>query len=130
MVTLFSYISGIAILGLPAEMYVYGTQLWSVVIADACVSLTMAIVYLPVFYRLQITSSYEVYNLKLFHFAHSHILSFTRVIYICFMQLYMNEINGNNLREDEKNYYYKDRYHNNDLIRLINNMLLLFSIWR
>ncbi|RLU19628.1 hypothetical protein DMN91_008185 [Ooceraea biroi] len=44
-----SYVSGIAMLGLPAEMYVYGTQLWSIVIADTCVSITMAIVYLPVF---------------------------------------------------------------------------------
>ena len=55
-----SYISGIAILGLPAEMYVYGTQFWCIVIADCFVSLTVAVVYLPVFYGLQITSSYEV----------------------------------------------------------------------
>lgn len=48
-------------LGLPAEMYVYGTQLWSIVIADSFVSVTMAIVYLPVFYGLGITSSYEVH---------------------------------------------------------------------
>ncbi|KYN10745.1 Sodium-coupled monocarboxylate transporter 1 [Trachymyrmex cornetzi] len=54
-----SYVSGIAMLGLPAEMYVYGTQLWCVVIADSFVSITMAIVYLPVFYGLRITSSYE-----------------------------------------------------------------------
>ncbi|PBC25900.1 Sodium-coupled monocarboxylate transporter [Apis cerana cerana] len=54
-----SYISGITILGFPAEMYVYGTQLWCVVIADSFVSLTMAVVYLPVFYGLGITSSYE-----------------------------------------------------------------------
>ncbi|CAD1479882.1 unnamed protein product [Heterotrigona itama] len=54
-----SYISGITILGLPAEMYVYGTQFWSVVIADSFVSLTMILVYLPVFYGLGITSSYE-----------------------------------------------------------------------
>ncbi|XP_076662885.1 sodium-coupled monocarboxylate transporter 2 [Andrena cerasifolii] len=59
-----SYISGIAILGLPAEMYVYGTQLWSVVIADSFVSLTMAVVYLPVFYGLGITSSYEYLKLR------------------------------------------------------------------
>lgn len=59
-VSLFSYISGITILGFPAEMYVYGTQLWCVVIADSFVSLTMAVVYLPVFYDLGITSSYEV----------------------------------------------------------------------
>ncbi|KAK2583548.1 hypothetical protein KPH14_009502 [Odynerus spinipes] len=59
-----SYISGISILGLPAEMYVYGTQLWTVVIADCFVSVTMAIVYLPVFYGLQITSSYEYLELR------------------------------------------------------------------
>ncbi|XP_017764409.1 PREDICTED: sodium-coupled monocarboxylate transporter 2-like isoform X2 [Eufriesea mexicana] len=60
-----SYISGITILGLPAEMYVYGTQFWSVVIADSFVSLTMAIVYLPVFYDLGITSSYELLYIPL-----------------------------------------------------------------
>ncbi|XP_043798049.1 sodium-coupled monocarboxylate transporter 2-like isoform X2 [Apis laboriosa] len=59
-----SYISGITILGFPAEMYVYGTQLWCVVIADSFVSLTMAVVYLPVFYGLGITSSYEYLNLR------------------------------------------------------------------
>ncbi|XP_047368468.1 sodium-coupled monocarboxylate transporter 2-like isoform X2 [Vespa velutina] len=59
-----SYISGISMLGLPAEMYVYGTQLWSIVFADCFVSLTMAIVYLPVFYGLQITSSYEYLELR------------------------------------------------------------------
>ncbi|XP_012252781.2 sodium-coupled monocarboxylate transporter 1-like [Athalia rosae] len=62
-----SYISGIAILGIPAEMYVYGTQLWSVVIPDCFVSLTMAVVFLPVFYKLQITSSYEYLNLRFNH---------------------------------------------------------------
>ncbi|XP_015175380.1 PREDICTED: sodium-coupled monocarboxylate transporter 1-like [Polistes dominula] len=59
-----SYISGISMLGLPAEMYIYGTQLWSIVIADFFVSITMAIVYLPVFYGLQITSSYEYLELR------------------------------------------------------------------
>ncbi|CAK9832019.1 Sodium-coupled monocarboxylate transporter 2 [Anthophora retusa] len=59
-----SYISGITILGLPAEMYVYGTQFWCVIIADSFVSLTMAAVYLPVFYGLGITSSYEYLKLR------------------------------------------------------------------
>lgn len=49
-------------LGLSAEMYVYGTQLWCIVIADSFVSLTMVLIYLPVFYGLQITSSYEVHD--------------------------------------------------------------------
>ncbi|XP_014485470.1 PREDICTED: sodium-coupled monocarboxylate transporter 1-like [Dinoponera quadriceps] len=59
-----SYVSGIAMLGLPAEMYVYGTQLWCIVIADTFVSVTMVIVYLPVFYGLRITSSYEYLELR------------------------------------------------------------------
>ncbi|XP_029675099.1 sodium-coupled monocarboxylate transporter 1-like [Formica exsecta] len=59
-----SYVSGIAMLGLAAEMYVYGTQLWCVVIADSFVSFTMAVVYLPVFYGLRITSSYEYLELR------------------------------------------------------------------
>lgn len=56
----FSYISGISLLGIPAEMYVYGTQYWMIVCSDCLVSLTMALVYLPVFYKLKITSSYQV----------------------------------------------------------------------
>lgn len=55
-----SYISGISLLGLPAEMYTYGTQLWTIVLSEWAVSLTIAVIYLPVFYNLQITSTYEV----------------------------------------------------------------------
>ncbi|XKL67966.1 hypothetical protein PGB90_003457 [Kerria lacca] len=55
-----SYISGISILGLPAEMYVYGTQYSMIVLSEVLVSITMVYVYLPVFYKLQITSSYEM----------------------------------------------------------------------
>lgn len=62
-----SYISGISLLGLPAEMYTYGTQLWMVVLSEWAVSLTIAIVYLPVFYNLQITSTYEVSTLSSFN---------------------------------------------------------------
>lgn len=56
----FSYISGISILGIPAEMYTYGTQFWMITASEGFVSLAMAYAYLPVFYKLQITSSYEV----------------------------------------------------------------------
>lgn len=55
-----SYISGISILGLPAEMYVYGTQYSMITVSESFVSVTMAFVYLPVFYKLKIMSSYEV----------------------------------------------------------------------
>ncbi|XP_028033040.1 sodium-coupled monocarboxylate transporter 1-like isoform X1 [Bombyx mandarina] len=59
-----SYISGISLLGLPAEMYTYGTQLWTIVLSEWAVSLTIAIIYLPVFYNLQITSTYEYLRLR------------------------------------------------------------------
>ncbi|XP_026465208.1 LOW QUALITY PROTEIN: sodium-coupled monocarboxylate transporter 1-like [Ctenocephalides felis] len=59
-----SYISGISLLGLPAEMYTYGTQYWMIVCPECFVSLTMALIYLPVFYKLQITSSYEYLKLR------------------------------------------------------------------
>ncbi|KAJ3656756.1 hypothetical protein Zmor_015805 [Zophobas morio] len=59
-----SYISGISVLGIPAEMYTYGSQFWMVLASEALVSLTMAYCYLPVFYKLQITSSYEYLNLR------------------------------------------------------------------
>ncbi|XP_068084240.1 sodium-coupled monocarboxylate transporter 2 [Anabrus simplex] len=59
-----SYISGISLLGLPAEMYVYGTQYWMIVCSEIVVSFTIVGVYLPVFYTLQITSSYEYLKLR------------------------------------------------------------------
>ncbi|KAJ8951880.1 hypothetical protein NQ318_019856, partial [Aromia moschata] len=58
------YISGISILGIPAEMYTYGTQFWMIIASEGFVSLAMAYGYLPVFYKLQITSSYEYLNLR------------------------------------------------------------------
>ncbi|XP_012281008.1 sodium-coupled monocarboxylate transporter 1 [Orussus abietinus] len=99
-----SYISGIAILGLPAEMYVYGTQFWVVVIADSFVSLTMAVVYLPVFYGLQITSSYEYLELRFNHlvrlmgsviFIIKMLLYIPLVIYV--PALAFNQVTGINL---------------------------------
>ncbi|CAH0557293.1 unnamed protein product [Brassicogethes aeneus] len=59
-----SYISGISVLGIPAEMYIYGTQFWMVLCSKGVVFLAMAFAYLPVFYKLQITSSYEYLNLR------------------------------------------------------------------
>lgn len=58
----FSYISGISLLGLPAEMYTYGTQFWMNIVPEVFVAMVMAYAILPVFYNLQITSTYEVRN--------------------------------------------------------------------
>lgn len=45
---------------MPAEIYTYGTQFWMIITSEGLVSITMAMAYLPVFYKLQITTSYEV----------------------------------------------------------------------
>lgn len=49
-------------LGTPAEVYNFGAQYWIIVIAMALSSTVVATVYLPVFTKLQVTSSYEVIN--------------------------------------------------------------------
>lgn len=54
-----SHISGITLLAIPADVYSYGgTILWSIV-ASPIIVLFTAIIFLPVFYELEITSVYE-----------------------------------------------------------------------
>ncbi|CAB3377454.1 Hypothetical predicted protein [Cloeon dipterum] len=60
----FSYISGITLLGMPAEIYVYGTQYWSVLIAILLMSIGCGVFFLPVFYKLQLNTSYEYLQLR------------------------------------------------------------------
>jgi Na+/proline symporter len=55
-----SHISGITLLGAPSEMYTFGTQYWMMCLAACIVCAVVAIAYMPVFYRLQLTSTYEV----------------------------------------------------------------------
>lgn len=55
-----SYISGVTILGTPAEIYSYGTQYWLIIIPIIFMGFTVSTVYLPVFTTLQVGSSYEV----------------------------------------------------------------------
>ncbi|CAB3225698.1 unnamed protein product [Arctia plantaginis] len=80
-----SYISGISLLGLPAEMYTYGTQLWTIVLSEWAVSLTIAVIYLPVFYNLQITSTYEYLRLRF----NQNVRLLGSIIFIIKMLLYI-----------------------------------------
>ncbi|XP_053625814.1 sodium-coupled monocarboxylate transporter 1-like [Plodia interpunctella] len=59
-----SYVSGVTILGTPAEIYNYGTQYWLVVVGVASSCMVVAIVYLPVFCLLKLSSSYEYLELR------------------------------------------------------------------
>lgn len=54
-----SFISGITLLGLPTEIYSYGIQYVYVVGGVCLMGLVMGYMYLPVFQKLNITSTYE-----------------------------------------------------------------------
>ena len=55
-----SFLSAITILGTPAEIYVNGTQYWLICLAMPLAISLSAHFFLPVFYRLNITSVFEV----------------------------------------------------------------------
>lgn len=59
-----SYISGVTILGTPAEIYNFGTQYWLVVVSIYLMGVTVSYVYLPVFTKLRVGSSYEYLELR------------------------------------------------------------------
>ncbi|XP_059617566.1 sodium-coupled monocarboxylate transporter 2-like [Phlebotomus argentipes] len=53
-----THISAVTMLGVPAEMYLHGTQYWVCAISGLVVTIAMSHLYLPVFMELQITSCY------------------------------------------------------------------------
>ena len=59
-----SFMSAITLLGVPAEIYTYGTQFLTTVVAYPLVMVTVAKVYLPVYCKLDITTSYEYLQLR------------------------------------------------------------------
>ncbi|RZB40467.1 SSF domain containing protein, partial [Asbolus verrucosus] len=54
-----SHISGITLLAVPADVYRFGATYWLFVPSVIIVTLITIYVYLPVFYKLQVTSTYE-----------------------------------------------------------------------
>ncbi|KAJ8967444.1 hypothetical protein NQ317_015255 [Molorchus minor] len=54
-----SHTSGITLLALPADIYVYGASYWLGCISMFILAFITVYVYLPVFYNLQLTSTYE-----------------------------------------------------------------------
>ena len=55
-----SFMSAITLLGTPAEVYVYGTQYCVLAISYMLVVPASAHLFVPIFYRLGLTSTYEV----------------------------------------------------------------------
>lgn len=57
---IYSYVSGVTILGTTSEIYNYGTQYWFIAIAILLQGIAVSYIYIPVFATLQVGSSYEV----------------------------------------------------------------------
>ncbi|CAH0558329.1 unnamed protein product [Brassicogethes aeneus] len=59
-----SWVSGISLLGIPTEIYVYGIQYLYICIAFILCALVLSNVFLPVFHELSLTSIYEYHELR------------------------------------------------------------------
>ncbi|XP_018332183.1 sodium-coupled monocarboxylate transporter 1-like [Agrilus planipennis] len=59
-----SHISGLTLLALPADVYRYGAAYWHTCICIAITAAIAAYVFLPVYYKLQLTSTYEYLKLR------------------------------------------------------------------
>ncbi|XP_078534891.1 sodium-coupled monocarboxylate transporter 1-like [Lissotriton helveticus] len=76
-----SFMSAVTILGSPADVYRYGAIYALFAISYTIVSIITAEIFLPVFYRLGITSTYEYLELR-----------FNRVVRICGTLVFMIEM--------------------------------------
>lgn len=61
-----SFMSAVTILGTATEMYRFGTQYMVIILSYFIVIPSAAYLYMPIFYRLEVTSAYEVRNIP-FH---------------------------------------------------------------
>ncbi|CAG9831519.1 unnamed protein product [Diabrotica balteata] len=59
-----SHTSGITLLALPAEVYSFGANYWLCAICLYIVPVITVYVFLPVFYKLQLTSTYEYLGIR------------------------------------------------------------------
>ena len=73
-----SFMSAITLLGTPAEIYKNGTQYVFLVLAYPLVMFATAYFYMPVFYNLNVSTSYEVSSVYLIF-----ILSNKNTYYVC-----------------------------------------------
>ncbi|KAI4470151.1 sodium-coupled monocarboxylate transporter [Holotrichia oblita] len=60
----YSSLSGLAVLGVPADIYRYGVTYMFALLIFPLVILVGAMIYIPIFYKLQITSTYEYLSLR------------------------------------------------------------------
>ncbi|XP_070158852.1 sodium-coupled monocarboxylate transporter 1 isoform X3 [Polyergus mexicanus] len=99
-----SFISGVTILGTPAEIYNFGTQYWITIISIFFSGVVVATVYLPVFTTLQLNSVYEYLEIRFDRSVRiliSLIFVFDAVLYqsivIYVPALALNQVSGINI---------------------------------
>lgn len=54
-----SHVSATTLLGVPADIYAYGTQYWMIVIPVASVAVALLHIFLPVYHDMQVSSSFQ-----------------------------------------------------------------------
>ncbi|XP_061641190.1 sodium-coupled monocarboxylate transporter 1 isoform X3 [Phyllopteryx taeniolatus] len=59
-----SFMSGVTVIGTPVEAYLYGTSFWLFGISYVIMSTITAEIFVPLFYRLGITSAYEYLEMR------------------------------------------------------------------
>ncbi|KAF0044029.1 hypothetical protein F2P81_003187 [Scophthalmus maximus] len=78
-----SFQSAVAIIGVPAEIYAHGTQYWFIGCAYLLGLFIPAHVFIPVFYRLRVTSAYQYLELR-----------FSRAVRICGTLTFICQMGG------------------------------------
>ncbi|XP_073947525.1 sodium-coupled monocarboxylate transporter 2-like [Choristoneura fumiferana] len=59
-----SHLTSITLLGVPVEIYLRGTQYWASALSLILVTFLTAVIYLPVFHKLQLSSSFEYLEIR------------------------------------------------------------------
>lgn len=59
-----SYVSAVTVIGTPTDIYYYGSQYWMIIISIILMGVVVSYVYLPVFQKLRLNSSYQYLELR------------------------------------------------------------------
>lgn len=74
-----SYVSAVTVIGTPTDIYYYGSQYWMIIFSVILMGVVVSYVYLPVFQKLRLNSSYQYLELR-FNFILRSMASFMFVM--------------------------------------------------
>jgi Na+/proline symporter len=85
---LVSFISGILVLGTPAEMYTRGTQLFMRTFGYCLACWISSLLFVPLFFNLKVTSSFEVARLLMFRVFGTMLVVLCQICYCIFWDFF------------------------------------------